>query len=341
MELTYGADARIPQDAKLFADEITEDSPLYEDYVRKTEETLFGETGTASYIRLFDIHIEDPEGEKVQPAEGSSVDVKIEQDDKAEDAPVQVVHFAEKEEAGEAETGEEKDPSADQKKATEEDNKEDSVTAEGPDDETQPEEIENTESIVLEDVSVEGTSVSFTTDGFSAYAIVEGPEPVPIGWERITSLEELDGLLTAGLCVGNPEGFFMTNRLTKDSKRTGITKTTPASTNPPSDAAKYYFEKVSGTEDQYYAYCYAADGTTKQYVYNNNNNSLSFSNGVAEPHLRSWLTVKAGLLLETGPGTGTSRVEQMVPDSVPIMILTTIVIFIYDMSLFRMKIPIT
>ena len=123
------------------------------------------------------------------------------------------------------------------------------------------------------DISTKDGTISFYTEGFSAYAIVQGPEAVAVGCERITSLEELDALASNGLYIGHVDGFFFMNTLTKDSKRTGITKTKPATVSPPSNAAKYYFEKAANSK--YYAYCYV--NGEKKYVKNTGNNSLSLA----------------------------------------------------------------
>ncbi|MBQ1302761.1 MAG: hypothetical protein IIY29_05395, partial [Firmicutes bacterium] len=121
--------------------------------------------------------------------------------------------------------------------------------------------------------------IVFDATGFSAYAIVEGPQPVPVGWSKITTIDELfDKGSTTGLKIGHKDGYYFKNTLTSDnSGRVGITKTKPAEANPGDGAATYYFERVDGSDNQIYAYCYAADGTTKQYVYNGGNNSLSFT----------------------------------------------------------------
>lgn len=125
----------------------------------------------------------------------------------------------------------------------------------------------------------DGSEVSFEAEAFSAYAIVAGPQQVPLGWHALSSLDELVAWAAktppVGLYVGNPNGYYMMNTLTGDSSRMGITKTKPATSTPPDAAALYYFEQVPGTTNQFYAYCY--DGSTKQYVYNNGNNSLSFT----------------------------------------------------------------
>lgn len=132
---------------------------------------------------------------------------------------------------------------------------------------------------VIEDIDVSGTTVSFSAEGFSAYAIVEGPDGgIPSRWNKITSIDELT---SQPIYIGNPDGFYFMNTITKTTDsigvRYGITKTKPAESYPDrSKAAAYYFESA-GSDNQFYAYCYAADGTTKQYVYNGGDRSLSFT----------------------------------------------------------------
>ena len=122
-----------------------------------------------------------------------------------------------------------------------------------------------------------GNTVSFSTESFSAYAIVKGPTPVPVGWAKITSLEELIAHGSTGLYIGHVDGYYFTGGITQiNPKRTGITKTKPAQSAPAGGAVPYYFEQVSGTNDQVYVYC--LNGGQKQYVKNTGNNSLSFGN---------------------------------------------------------------
>ena len=105
---------------------------------------------------------------------------------------------------------------------------------------------------VVRGVEVEGDAVLFTATGFSAYAIVEGPEVLPLSWTRVSSLEEMIEKGSGGLYIGNPEGFCFTNSLiidTDSKKRTGIAKTTPARSYPASDAALYWFEQAGGTNN--------------------------------------------------------------------------------------------
>ena len=135
-----------------------------------------------------------------------------------------------------------------------------------------------TEPEVL-DGTIEGDTVRFETTGFSAYAIVDGPDPVPTGWHKVESVDELIERSNGGVYIGHTGGYYFGNTLvtTPNPTRTGIFKTKPAQSYPASGAAKYFFERVEGTTNQVYAYCYKPDGVTKQYVYNENNNSLSFT----------------------------------------------------------------
>ncbi len=99
---TYGPETGIPADAVLDVREVTEGDTAYdigyEDYVANTEAALGMEAGSAAYIRLFDIKIVDAEDPEIQyqPAEGTTVDVRIELADAepAEDETLNVVHFA-------------------------------------------------------------------------------------------------------------------------------------------------------------------------------------------------------------------------------------------------------
>ena len=95
ISVTYGASAGIPENADLNVEELTEGSSSYETYVANTESALGMEEGSAGYIRLFDISIIDKHDPSVryQPAEGTTVDVKIELAD-SENGELSVVHFA-------------------------------------------------------------------------------------------------------------------------------------------------------------------------------------------------------------------------------------------------------
>ena len=128
---------------------------------------------------------------------------------------------------------------------------------------------------VVENVTRAGEAICFAAEGFSAYAIVAGPDPQQVDWLKLSSLEQLSTLGEDGFFIGHVDGYYMMNTLTVLGNRTGITKTTPAQSVPDVNAARYYFEPVSGTTDKFYVYCY--NGSTRQYVRNANNNSLTFS----------------------------------------------------------------
>ncbi|MBR0378561.1 MAG: Cna B-type domain-containing protein [Lachnospiraceae bacterium] len=106
--VTYGAETGIPEGAELEVEEILPDengnastSSAYDEYVAKTENAFGMEEGSAGYIRLFDIKIMDKDDHEIkyQPAEGTTVDVKIELADMEEDSTASVVHFDENEKA--------------------------------------------------------------------------------------------------------------------------------------------------------------------------------------------------------------------------------------------------
>ena len=106
IRVLYGDETGIPEDAELVAEEILGLSELYGDYVSKTESALSMEEGGAGYIRLFDISIvkKDDHSVKYQPAEGTTVDVRIELADASDAQDLQVVHFADAEAAGDVVT---------------------------------------------------------------------------------------------------------------------------------------------------------------------------------------------------------------------------------------------
>lgn len=122
----------------------------------------------------------------------------------------------------------------------------------------------------LKATNEEGT-ISFTTDGFSAYAIVEVGDGFSDNLIPVTDMSELtDG----GLYVAHVDGYFFTNeQYNVNASRTGILKSAQHA-NPISSASQYFFEDAG--DGKWYAY--TLDGTQKKYVSNNSNNSLYFSN---------------------------------------------------------------
>ncbi len=97
---SYGEDAGIPEGAELEVSEVTEGTSAYgmsyEEYAAHAESALGMEEGSAAYIRMFDIKIVDKDDRSVkyQPAEGATVDVRIELADADDGTDLSVVHFA-------------------------------------------------------------------------------------------------------------------------------------------------------------------------------------------------------------------------------------------------------
>ena len=131
------------------------------------------------------------------------------------------------------------------------------------------------ETPVQMDADTEGNTVSFTTESFSAYAIVEGPEPITTGVHRAGSFEDITDHSEAGLYICQVDGYYFTDGITQiTGSRTGITKTGPAS-SPPPEAVRYYFEAVGeAQEHRFKAYCLGNAG--KKYVLQSTN-SLNFT----------------------------------------------------------------
>ena len=107
---------------------------------------------------------------------------------------------------------------------------------------------------VVKDVEFKDGAIKFKTDSFSAYAIVTGPEPVTIGYEKVTSLDQLTGnaLYLSHKLENKETYFFFGNSVVTQGNRKGITKIKPASATPPANAALYYFEEVPGTSNQFF-----------------------------------------------------------------------------------------
>ena len=189
-----------------------------------------------SYARVFDISILDAAGEKIQPLAPVQVTAQLLDADPEEDPEDFAVLHFEEDESTEGS-------------------------------ETEPEQLE---------AVTDGDTVSFSTDGFSAYAIVKGPVFEETEWTKIQSMEELIARGRTGLYISHKDGYYFTGtEMTISGSRKGITKTKPAQSVPAEGAVPYYFEQVEGTENQFYVYC--LNGSQKQYVRNVKTNSLSFT----------------------------------------------------------------
>ena len=246
VKVSFDSDAGIPAGTQLEVTEITQeeepsDEPTeYEILEESTGKALGLEVPVFSYARFFDIRLVK-DGEKIQPAEGSKVNVTIELADADSDS-LKVVHFAD-------------------------------VSAEQIDSETTQGSAEN-----LDSDTKQGT-VEFETEGFSVYAIVEAPEPVPSpGWNRVSTLEQIEELGSSGFYMHSPAGnYFKGDQYNISGTRTGIHKTKPGS-NTVEDAISrgavlYYFEKI-GT-NKYKVYCLDDDGN-RLYI-RQDGNSLSLT----------------------------------------------------------------
>ncbi|MDO5131801.1 MAG: SpaA isopeptide-forming pilin-related protein, partial [Eubacteriales bacterium] len=132
---------------------------------------------------------------------------------------------------------------------------------------------------IVHNVEVEGDAVSFSADGFSAYAIVQGPDAGAVGWETISSIDELISLGSEGVYIGHIDGYYLTDGITQiNSGRTGITKTKPPQPGYPDlerGAVKYYFEQIPDSTDRFKIYC--LKNGVRQYVRQPSNNSLHFT----------------------------------------------------------------
>ncbi len=134
--------------------------------------------------------------------------------------------------------------------------------------------------------SLEGTEVNFEAEGFSAYAIVQGPAAggLDASYSRVASLDELavKGAEGNGVYFGHPFGFAFTDQeITIAGSRKGILKT-PVQTSkvvpfvPGEGAVLYYFERQGENSNQFKIYCLDTDGTTKKYL-KQNDTSLVFT----------------------------------------------------------------
>ena len=131
-------------------------------------------------------------------------------------------------------------------------------------------------------VKAEGDTVKFKADGFSAYAIVQGPGEIPPEWTILSTFDELMEKGSTGVYIGHTSGYYFMNSEAADEKgRVGIAKTRPAKNYPGDQAALYYFERVGETGNEVYAYC-LKDGNTRLYVHNDNNNSLRLTEDETE-----------------------------------------------------------
>ena len=228
----YGSDAGIPAGTELKVNEITLDEDTFDNdteydlYIDKSSRTLGFDSAIYDYARFFDISLVK-DGDKIQPAEGSSIHVKIELADTESDS-LKVLHFADGTDEGDLlETS-----------------------------------LESGE---------EGKTVEFETTGFSVYAVVDAKEAfVPY----VKSLDELGDNTDKAFLLSYTDNYF-TNSLNNSGCF--------VETKNPDAAARWYFEKIAGQDNQYYIY--TMQGTEKKYIKqvsaNNNNVTLNAAGGTA------------------------------------------------------------
>ncbi len=130
---------------------------------------------------------------------------------------------------------------------------------------------------------VEGDTLTFDAESFSVYAITKATDSTggSVGWNRITTVDELITKGSQGVYIGQQSGFFFTDSVeTIEEGRTGIARTSQNNANniqktPHVDAAVYYFEQVEG---KFYVYC--LKGGEKYYIVNDPDNSLNLSTSI-------------------------------------------------------------
>ena len=123
---------------------------------------------------------------------------------------------------------------------------------------------EDEEPEVLDSLT-DGHTVSFETTGFSIYALVDAPSIDDLNDALIVhSLDELgsEGYFISGTS-NNGNTYWMTTGTVNSSNAGYVINRTAA--NNPAGAERYYFEPVTGTNDQFYLY-YIDANNVRQYV---------------------------------------------------------------------------
>ena len=236
VSVSCGAGSGVPEGAELSVSELTADSSNYAEYVAKAEIALGLEEGSASSVRLFDISILGLDGEKLEITAPVDVEIRLANAEKGSGSRMtvgdstHVLHFAD--------------------------------GAEQPD--------------VLSDVAVtddaaagDSRILSFAAEGFSVYAIVDGPAPVTIEARTVATLDELAEKVASDLQEGTETPFFFSygsppQYFTNALKTGGCFVETSAVSN----ASPWYFEPADNTANRYFIYTYvtADSGKEKKYI---------------------------------------------------------------------------
>lgn len=225
---SYGADSGIPDDAALSAAAIAEDDAYYASYASRACDILGYGANDENVVRLFDISITDRNDSSVkyQPAEGSTVEVKVRLASSPE-TDLGVVHFG------------------------------------------------NEPEILPSEVT--GRTISFETTGFSVYALVDLPEVIEDRF--VSDASEFDRQPLYLSATVDSKTYYISSGIVYDSRNKHyVIARTPE--NSTSGAVAYYFEKISGTDNQYYIYC--LDGETRNYIQMTRNTGMDYVSSSSE-----------------------------------------------------------
>ena len=230
--VTCDGSAEIPEKAVLEAREILPESAAgaerggdYDQYAEGAFKALGWETESLSDaqandalsgLRLFDIKIVDENGQKVQPAPGAVVDVRIELTDGTENESPKVVHFEDGEDSGDVL-------------------------------ESTTEETGDGQAICF---ATDGFSVYALVDEAK-----EPASRTVHGVETLEDLAQL-AASGQGIYISHVSGYYFTNGVTtiKDPRK-GITKTAKSTSPDLAEGAVPYYFEPAGAENQYYVYC--------------------------------------------------------------------------------------
>lgn len=136
---------------------------------------------------------------------------------------------------------------------------------------------------------ITGRTVSFETTGFSVYAIVEYTDPRD-EYRFIDDSSDFDKQpLYLSTTVKGSMTYYMSSGIVYDTKNK-INVINRTAKNSTVDAVQYRFEKIPGTEDQYYVYY--LDGQTRNYVKMTTNTNMEYVTSTATA--TSFTVEKAG-----------------------------------------------
>ena len=95
ISVAYDETSGIPENAKLIVKELTKDDEEYSGYVDDTADKLKKKVDDFEFIHVFDIYLEDEEGNHIQPNDKVDVDINLLKEDYDEESDINIVHFKE------------------------------------------------------------------------------------------------------------------------------------------------------------------------------------------------------------------------------------------------------